>query len=372
MHNTIEGPEGRPFFWATGIPNVESLYDLARDDHPQSRQQLTFTVSKILDTDLSYRETELLSDVLISLLKQAEKDFRLALSERFSVMDSIPLRLALHLANDEIEIAAPVLENSRVLGDFDLLYIIKSKPAEYWRAIAKRHGLSENVMEELANCDDFDTSLALVENTGITLNDTVMSILADKAQGYEQLALPLLRRDEVGEDIAQALYRYVGVEIRKFICENYDVNTAHVDQAVAQVKKEFGSDVSREIEPEDYMIEAAQAHMDKGSLSVPVMLSALRRGHLRTFVAQISVFTGLSCSLISKVLSQGNGQGLAIIAKAYNFKKSDFVSMFMLTNKLWNYGRMVESRDLHRAIHYFDRIEQDKARALLLSHKTTH
>src|SRR5262245_34641947 len=106
------------------------LYGLAKDKKPMARAELTSAVSDLLDMDLSPRESELIADVLIALMRQAEKDLRLALAERLSVSDKAPLRLILQISNDDIDIAAPVLRNSNVLGDLDLIYIIKSKSAE--------------------------------------------------------------------------------------------------------------------------------------------------------------------------------------------------------------------------------------------------
>lgn len=367
MELTVEGSASRSAFLATGLGNVDELYDLARDKSPQSRQQLTHAISVVLEADLSFREAELVSDVLISLLKQAERDLRMALSERLAVMDGVPLRLVLHMANDEIEIARPVLQKSTVLGEFDLLYIIKSKSAEYWRAIATRELLSEQVMEVLANSDDFETALALAENTNITLTDRVLNVLANIAQDAETLAVPLLRRGEVSEETASMLYRYVSEEIRSFIVENYDVDARVIDVAIKDVVEEFSYSVPKGFMPEEHMLAAARACMESGTLTSNLMLSSLRRGHVRTFVAQLSVYTGMSCEMIGKILSQTNGQGLAIISKAYDFEKSDFISMFMLTNKIWNYGRVAEMSDLHRAIGYFERATKDIALNLLRS-----
>ncbi len=369
MELGINGSVGRSAFLATGLASVDELYDLARDKSPQSRRQLTQAISEVLETELSFREAELVSDVLIALLKQAEHDFRKTLAERLSIMDGVPLRLVLHMANEDIDIARPVLQKSSVLGEFDLLYIIKSKSAEYWRAIATRESLSEQVVDVLADCNDFETALALAENTNITLSNRVLNIFAEIAQGAETLAVPLLRRDEVSEEIASMLYRYVSAEIRSFIVENYDVDVKQIDNVISEVEEEFTSSVPKGLMPEDYMIEDAREHQRNGSLTAHLMLSALRRGHIRSFVAQMSVYTGLSCEMIGQVLSQTSGQGLAVIAKAYDFEKSDFISMFMLTNKIWNYGRIVEMNDLHRAIGYYERATKDVTSKILSSKK---
>ena len=103
------------------------LYGLAKDKKPLARAELMSIISDLLGMNLSPRESELIADVLIALMRQAEKDLRQALAERLSMLEKAPLRLILQISHDEIEIAAPVLRNSAVLGELDLIYIIKSK-----------------------------------------------------------------------------------------------------------------------------------------------------------------------------------------------------------------------------------------------------
>ncbi|MCK6418949.1 MAG: hypothetical protein L6Q57_08470, partial [Alphaproteobacteria bacterium] len=85
------------------------IYTLAHDKKPEARQELTKAVLELLDMDLNPREGELIADVLIALIRQAERDLRQALAERLCAMDNVPLRLVLHMANDEIDVARPVL-----------------------------------------------------------------------------------------------------------------------------------------------------------------------------------------------------------------------------------------------------------------------
>ncbi|MGB4058291.1 MAG: DUF2336 domain-containing protein, partial [Alphaproteobacteria bacterium] len=169
------------------------LYGLAKDKEPGARAELTSAVSALLEMKLSPREGELVADVLMSLMRQTEKDLRVAISEKLSVTDNVPLRLILQISNDEIDVAAPILRNSTVLGELDLAYIIKSKSAEYWREIASRKMLSDYVMNMLADTKDFDTAMALAKNMSVKLSEHVLVVLSDLAQKSEAIAAPLLR-----------------------------------------------------------------------------------------------------------------------------------------------------------------------------------
>jgi len=103
------------------------IYTMSGDHQPDASSELANIMSEVLDIDLGPSEKEIITDVLMSLVAQAEKNLRKAIAHKLSVLDSAPLRLILNLANDEIDIATPVLRHSPVLNDTDLLYIINSQ-----------------------------------------------------------------------------------------------------------------------------------------------------------------------------------------------------------------------------------------------------
>ena len=355
------------------LHEAQSAYKREKVKNEGIRAQLSHAVGEVLELQISDREGELVADVLIELMAQAETDLRHAIAEQLSVLDNVPLRLLLQLANDDIEIARPILTKSPVLGDLDLIYIIKSKTPEYWQAIASRQILGAKVIDVLADTRDFDTALSLAENMHIRLTEHSMTVLADLAQGSETLSVPLIRRADVPEEIAKALYQYVGEEMKKFITRNFDIDQSKVLETVDNVVAEFTENAHfKDFIPEEYMIKAAQAFMSKNMLNTKLMMNTLRRGHIRSFVAQFSVFTEIPIAKVCQILSQANGHGLAIACKALEIDKQDFVSMFMLTSKIRDHGRMVEMDEIRKAVSYFNIIKHDAALAFIREKTTTH
>ncbi len=356
MNINIENTLGHGGAVLAQLSDIGKLYDLARDKSPGARTELSSVIGSILEADISLRESEMVADVLIKLMRQAEKDLRQVISEQISVIDDVPLRLVLQLANDEIEIARPILSNSNVLGDLDLMYIIKSQTPEYWQVIATRDSLNDQVIDVLADTGDFDTALNLAENEGIVLTDNALVVLSDIAQNSEVLAVPLLRRDEVSSEIATRLYKYVGEEIKGFISKNYNIDEQKISSVVDNAVNEFAEAESPNgFMPEEYMITAAKKFKEKDMLNMTLMLNTLRLGHIRSFVAQFAIFTNMSVDTVCNILSQANGQGLAVAAKAYDIKKQDFISIFMLSSKIWNEGRLVSMAEIQTAMSYYNK-----------------
>ncbi len=354
-------------------PLLVRLYDsqrlsgLASDKQPQAKSELMAAISELLEMELSPREAELVADVMIELLSQAELEMRQALSVRLAALDNVPLRLVLQMASDEISVADTVIRKSSVLSDLDLIYIIKSKGSEYWQAVAQREEINDPVVNMLVDTGDLETAVRLAENMGIALNEYAVDALANMAQNSDRLAKPLLRREEVSPTLAQKLYQFVGAELKSFIKEEYGIEHGSIADAVDDVLLEFvaSTEGGHEFSPSIVMLKDAARQKEKGLLTVKVMLESLRRGQIMPFVAQISTYTGLDVASMLEILGQSSGQGLAIACKAFDIDKEDFISIYLLTNSIHNKGRMVELSGMGRAISYYTRIDKDTALHIL-------
>jgi len=361
--NKIEG-EVIPILPAKGyLGSVGNLYNLARNRSPEARTQLTQEICSILEADITARESEMVADVLIELFTEAEKNVRKALALKLSLLEHAPLRLILELANDEIDVAWPILSTSPALSDFDLMYIVKSQGPEYWKAIATRKALGDKVVEMLAGTKDIETALTLLDNNDVVLNENTMVLLSDLAQEEEIVAVPLLSRDEMSNELAMSLYQLVGDEVKRYITEHYDTEESYVAECVEQVVEESVQETvaSSDDKLDDVVLESAKAAKAKGILNVKMMIGTLRRGQMRSFVAQLATYTGIQTDVIIKILAQSNGQGLALVAKAYDINKQDFISLFMLTGKFWKDGQFIHPDDVRKALKYYEKASREFA-----------
>jgi uncharacterized protein (DUF2336 family) len=367
---------------STVLPALVRLYDsqkmidLAQDHNPTARNELTEIITSLLEIDLSVKESELVADVLISLMRQIENDLRIAIAERLSVMESVPLRLALHLANDEIHTAEPILKKSKVFSDLDLIYIIKSKTADYWRAIAQREEMSQIIMDTLIDTGDLGTAIKLVENEDIELDGHALNALVTLAKGDDRIAAPLLRREEITEDIVKTLYQSVSIALKHYIREEFQMFESDVSHAIDDIGTEFVEAASYEAQikqssmPTESHIKVAEYYKAKGHLSIDLMIKTLKRGQYASFIAQFAIYIDLSHKMVRQIIEQKSGQGLAVACRASEIARSDFISIYLLATRLRTKGGMVDIQDLNRATEYFDKINREVALEILKSSRS--
>jgi hypothetical protein len=133
-----------------------------------------------------------------------------------------------------------------------------------------------------------------------------------------------------------------------------------VDEVVAEF-----SGAQTSFAPTESMIQTAQKYKERGQLTIELMTASLRRGQFQNFVAMFSIYTGLPVDTTLEVLTNQRGQGMALACRAFEIPKADFVTFFLLTNPMRSTIRIVDLKDMGRAIDYFDRLKPATARELI-------
>ncbi len=345
------------------LHDSHKLYLSAKED-PHARSHMTNAVAGLLDPDieLNEREQSLLSEALITLIRQAETDLRQAVAERLSVMPQAPLPLVLHLANDEISVAAPVLERSPVLSDIDLLYIIKAQGPAYWQAIAARESLSDEIVDVLADKKDMPTALRLTRNDKARLTRHALDVFAVMATESEDLARPLLMRPELPENLARALYKHVGRELREYIQSYFGITDVAVLGAVDEVIVEFTDPAAEsEFMPPESIMRAARQYAEGGKLTLQALLNSLKRGQLTSFIALFALYAGLPVKTVHDYLAQPSGKGLAVVCRALGIQKNECAMIYLLTSRMRSSSRADAQGNMNQVMAYFDSVRPEAA-----------
>lgn len=348
--------------------DTHSLYALAENKgSADACHELTTIMTDLMSIRLTDKESELITDVLLGLMKQAEKDLKMALAERLAAMENVPLRMILTIANDEIQVAEPVLRQSPVLQDLDLLYIFQAKGLPHGRAIAAREGLSAAVIDMLAGTKDFEIAVTLCENDGISLTHRAFDIFADMTREHRALAKPLLSREDLPQDVAGQLYQFVSDELKADLQKRFGIGAAPVMAALDEITMEMISTRTQKDQQQvDQLMAYAHNQQRRGELKLPGIVAALRRGQLSTFLAQFAVYTGLPADTVKAMMRQESGKGLAMACRAMDVPKADFVSLYLLTDRFRSaQKRVINHKELTRVMTMYDEINPDEARKVL-------
>ena len=164
------------------------------------RAETASKVAQAFDTgSLSTTERELASAIFRAMVKDAEVMVREALAQNLKSNPDLPKDVALSLAKDIESVSLPVLEYSTVLGDADLIEIVRVAGAEKQAAIARRAEVSGAVAEALVDHSrDPIVVTTLVANPGARLDAPVIERPSDWLARSENATVPWAAATESG------------------------------------------------------------------------------------------------------------------------------------------------------------------------------
>ena len=214
-----------------------------------SQNRISDVVEEILlERDITPEEQNLVTEVLVTLIREAELKLKAALADRISVIDDAPNQISLELANAEINVARPILENSTSLSDDDLVYLINTKTSEHWQSIARRRTLDESIINKLADTNDNLTHNSLLKNFNIRLTQYSGRKIAELAKTTPFLAEGLLGRDELSKSIIIDIYQHVGQALQSQIEEKYNYTSDELIKAINDLSSELSSGDTLELD----------------------------------------------------------------------------------------------------------------------------
>jgi uncharacterized protein (DUF2336 family) len=274
-----------------------------------------------------------------------------------------PRDLVVLLANDEIEVAHPVLVLSEILDDSELLDIIRRHTMEHRLAVAMRKSLSETVSDAIVGTGDSGVIRVLIENPGARISPPTMEHLVEASRNEPSFQAPLLNRKDLNARLARRMYWWVSAALRKHIAKNFDVDSDALDSnIVSTVKGILGEGSETAIDSAD---DAARCLAEKGAITPPLMIQTLREGQTGLFEAMFAEHVGLGKAMIKRFISEPGGEGLAIAAKSTGMYKPDFATIFLLSRAARPGEKVVDPSELSRVVEFFDHIKIETAKKVV-------
>lgn len=306
---------------------AERLIRLARSRSCEDRHRLLMGVVDLCEATPSHGRParEIMADVFLTLVAQAERDIRKALSERLADADWAPRALINVLALDEIEIARPVIARSPLLRDQDLLRVLIEATVEHQIEVARRPHLGGVVVDAILDRGDPCVLTALAGNTTAQIEEPGMRRLVEASRRIAALRAPLARHPRLNEQLAQELYVWVGQALRQAISERFRVDAAALQRAVAQAVAAGGVPTTARApnkpaapDPErDEMERRLIAKLDTaGQLSAGYLVRAAREGRLSLFENALAMLGGYAITDVRR--ATGAPDSPAALAMACN------------------------------------------------------
>ena len=250
---------------------------------------------------LSTKEREIANDIFRVMMRDAATRVRLSLAENLKHNADVPRDVALLLANDVAEVAAPFLQCSEVLTEEDLVQIIMSQSPEHQLAVARRDGLGSAAADALSERGDEAAVAALMENQTADVSEQALQRALDRFGGSERVHGPMVYRAKLPITVAERLVTLVSHQLCERLLTHHDLPPAVAADLVLQSRERATMSLSVGADIGDIASLVKQLH-DNGRLTPTIVLRALCTGDLDFFECAMATMGGIPVANAYKLI----------------------------------------------------------------------
>lgn len=347
---------------------IQNLIKLAHDSSKDGRADLFDGITDLIETQhqqISSVEIQLMMDILGKIISDIELVLRQKLALRLADREDVPAELILLLANDEIEVANPILVQNTLLTDKELVSIIQRKSRQHQLSIAARKMLSSDVSRELVKTDDDGVIIALLTNQAAKIDNATIEEIVEKSRTREVLQSPLVHRQDLPKHIAARMYTWVSMALKQELMDIHSFSAEELDQTIAQSVKELKQEDAvnlNQMNNEQTLIDKLKK-ADK--LHISFLMKSLRQGNIRLFELAFAEILNIPEEIMCNILYERGPAALAIACCAAKIDKSVFMTMFRLTREAKMMDAELSEEEIEHTYSQFINTNEQRAKAIL-------
>ena len=347
---------------------LSELVEVAKSPNQRDRNVLADSLGRlVLSTGRKLNETEqhIVYDILRHLIHQVEMSVRRSLSESLAAREDVPHDVILALANDVIEVAHPVLTQSTVLQDVDLIRLILEHTEQHQIAITKRQSVSPDVSETLVDTGNPAVITSLLQNEQAELNDETFDKLVETSHLMDDIRTPLAYRADLPPDLARRMVGWVGDALRDYLDSRFadtGFDASHLDTAIDRALHD------ENLTDDMVGVASLSGRMDDETGYLPhprVLVRALEHGDIIEFETLFREFTNLNEQTFAKILYDSGPEALAIACKGAGIDRYSFSDILCHLHGGGDVFRYRESSEYLKVMEYYERVGVDGAKRVL-------
>ena len=310
----------------------------------------------------SERENWYFGDILSKVAYDLEVEMRHELATRLSDESAAPPELIGRLARDEIEVARPVIEQSPVLSQDDLVEIAQEKSQDHMLAITKRSDIGERVSTVLVDRGNDKVVKGLVENTTAVISEGSLQIVANKAESSDELKASLMKRPDLPYELMRGMVAQLSVDIRdKVLSESSEEDRERLESAIGEVTAAQQQKVEQRKHQESAPEALVNDLVAKNQLTPHKLITFAQEQRIPEFVCALGKLANIDLEMAEKVTMDRSGEGLALTCRAGGLPGNLFAEMMIALGPLMQKSE----QDVDQLVQTYEKLAVPTAQRIL-------
>ncbi len=296
---------------------VRQFLQWVRHAPPGERAEATSALARAyLHSDLSPDDLAAAEGAMIMLLDDPSPLVRSALAEVFASSQKAPLVVVQALANDQPDVALPILSRSPLLLEDDLVDLIATGQPDIQVAIAGRALLSRPLAAAVSEVGCPEACLTLLENPDAEIAMFSIDRIVERHGHLAAIRDNLTARPDLPMATRQALLTKLSQTLAGFVAGRQWLGPEHAEYAAREACEKATLALAAET-PYDEMAELMQHLRQSGQLTAGMILRALLCGNVVLFEEAMVELSGLPLDRVTSYIHDKSISGLrALYLKA--------------------------------------------------------
>ncbi len=342
---------------------IDDLEEAVARGTPASRARaLWHTTDLMIAGNFSDDEIWTFGEVVTRLADEIEVAARAQLSAKLAHFDQAPVNIIHKLAfDDAIEVAGPVLRESKQLETYALVANACTKSQAHMLSISQRETLEERVTDELVKRGDQEVVKSVASNNGAKFSDFGFLNMVQRAEGNSILAEQLGLRKDIPRHVFQQLIAKATADVKKRLERERPDMARQIQSSVSELGGELQSKFGPASRGHFVAKRVVTTQHRLGNLNEASISSYSRSHRLEEVTIGMSLLCSLPGDMIERVLLDKNREMLLILCKALGFSWDTTMSLLFLGAK----DHRITANDLRTLENDYDRLNSETSRSVL-------
>lgn len=293
-----------------------SSFDVARlmaERSPDLRAELAGKVAVHLSGSvLTVAEVKLAQDIVRILARDVEETVRASLSRALRHSPHLPRDVARRLAEDVEFVALPILGDSLVLTDDDLIELVRFGSAIKQEAIASRPNLTETVSDALITHGEETAVAVLMTNNTATIAEDAFHRAVTRFAQSDRVKGAMVMREKLPITVAERIVTMVSKALQSHLVKAHDLAPATAADIVMRSREQAIVRLSLGASDSELRVMVAQMQRN-GRLTPSLILRALCSGDIAFFEAAMAAKSDVPLDNAQILIHEPSRRGLAAL-----------------------------------------------------------
>lgn len=266
---------------------------------------------------LSVAELTIANDVVRLLARDVEVSVRATLSHALRHFSQLPHDVALRLADDVQDVALPILADSLVLTEADLVRIVRDGSVAKQETIAGRAGLTERVSDALIDHAGESAVTRLMRNPAARIAGAGFDRAIVRFGASEPVKEAMARRETLPPAVAERLVHLVSSALQAHLVRVHELRPETAADIVLTSREHTALKLGRGASDAELWEMVTQMHHNE-RLTPTLILRALCSGDIAFFEAAMAVRASIPLENAQRLIHDTNRAGLAALYRHAN------------------------------------------------------